>query len=324
MTSSGLFSEPQQPPPTSRGLQQVYVQYAQSCSSSLDAGCRCLSTAHCCLQEHALRFEVDVAMRSAAHDHLRAIIRAVLSLLGSCAPLDTQSDLQRSSTFLALSSIYYRPTGDVSAGTGDRSVEVEESGAVDRHRSSSSSSPSALQGGIDVDVMRWYEDALRAQYGRRGKQGHGSPSVSDPLSCPPSLSLLGTGLYPSIRLTRSFFDYLNAHIYEERAPSTAACTPYRLLLDAYVHCMHGAGKTTEDPLDGSADWIMMSSCFPFLIRMALDLSLQQCTDDPNPKWPPYLLMLVGRDDLCGTAAPVADDAMLLLRLLSLTCAYQLR
>jgi hypothetical protein len=153
--------------------------------------------------------------------------------------------------------------------------------------------------------MQWYEEALRAlTVGRSDEQ---SP-VNDLLPCHPSLSLLRSGssssssdLYPSIRLTRSFFDYLNARVSED-APHTAACTPYRLLLDAYVHCVHGAHSIPED----SVDWIMMSSCFPFLIRMSLDLSLQQCADDPNPSWPPYLLMLVGRDDLCGMTAPVAD------------------
>lgn len=260
MISSGLFFEHQQPPPISRGLQEVYAQYAQSCSSSLAAGCQCLSAAHLSLQEHALRFEADAAMRSAAHGHLRAVV----TLLGSCAPLDTND--------------------------------------LGHPRSSA-----LLEG---VDVMQWYEEALRALTdGRRGEQ---SP-VSDPLPCPPSLSLSRSGsrsscsdLFPSIRLTRSFFDYLNARVSKD-APPTAECTPYRLLLDAYVHCVHGARKIAEDTLESSsADWIMMSSCFPFLIRMSLDLSLQQCADDPNPSWPPYLLMLVGRDDLCGMAAPVAD------------------
>lgn len=277
MISSGLFSEHQQLPPISRGLQEVYAQYAQSCSSSIAAGCQCLSIAHLSLQEHALRFEAD-----AAHGHLRAVLCAVVTLLGSYVPLDTQSEPQRSSTsttFLALSGIYC-PTED----------------DLGRPRSST-----PLEG---VDVMQWYEEALRAL--TDGRCGEQSP-VNDPLSCPPSLYLPWSGsssdLYPSIRLTRSFFDYLNARVSED-AP---ACTPYKLLLDAYVHCVHGAHKIAEDTIDNSsADWIMMSSCFPFLIRMYLDLSLQQCADDPNPSWPPYLLMLVGRDDLCGMAVPVAD------------------
>jgi len=275
MATSDLFYDQ---PRTDRHLQEVYVQYAQSCASSQCAGYSCLSAVHFSLQEHALRYDVHAAMCSSADARLRAVLRAVLALLGSCSPLHAQDALH--STLYTLSGIYQH-SEDVSGRTGSTAVPGSvlfgnHPSVHDQHR------PSNVLDSFDV--MQWYEQSLGALC-RPTEETH--ESTRNPLLFPHSLPRY-IGLYPSIRLTWSFFDYLKG------SASTAACSAYRLLLDAYVHCVH---KIPQDP-----DWIVMNSYFPFLIRMSLELSLQQCTDDPNPSWPSYLLLLVGRDDLCGRAS----------------------
>ena len=140
-------------------------------------------------------------------------------------------------------------------------------------------------------MLQWYEQSLRALCSV--PTGQCIPHASSPAFLTALLQI--DGCCPSVRLVRTFFDYLNARMQE----SIATISPARLLLDAFVHSMHGMRRGVA--LDGTKDWIMSTSHFPFLIRMTLELSLQRIrsTGDADPSWPPYLLMLVGRDDLCG-------------------------
>jgi hypothetical protein len=77
----------------------------------------------------------------------------------------------------------------------------------------------------------------------------------------------------------------------------------RLVLDAFVYSVHGAAshyRSTPVAKNVALDWKSLLQYFPYPLRLTIELAVQQCREDPNPAWPAYLLVLVQRNELCGT------------------------
>ena len=99
-----------------------------------------------------------------------------------------------------------------------------------------------------------------------------------------------------MKLTVSFFSFLSIHNNNNYSWS-------RKIIDAVVQTLYTNFNINDFDVNNGIDkieydWLSAIQFFPYMIRIIIELAVNQCRFDPNNQWPDHVLKVIGRNDLC--------------------------
>lgn len=161
--------------------------------------------------------------------------------------------------------------------------------------------------------MIWCKEALQ------GLANNKNNAFAQDFPLPPTLSSDSLLPCPTVRLTTRFLEHLASSMkVQNQGETEQSVTPNsadvaRDVLDAFIFSVHGLPIAPDSDNSNNftgcfqysvtttahSDFGAIVSYFPYVLRLLIQVCIQQAQQQPNPLWPAYLLKLVDRKDLCG-------------------------